>query len=129
MVDPAYTRGDFRGLLSYIRNLKLRHATFTVMTPLPGTELYASREGELLSRKPEMYDMLHALLPTTLPLPDFYDEMAGLWQRAVPFHRSLPLLWKFGLRGMMLRIRVFSAFLQKVRASHRDYDVASAGGD
>jgi len=68
MVDPAYTREDFRNLLAHVRRLKHKYATFTVMTPLPGTELYAAREGELLSRKPELYDMIHALLPTTLPL-------------------------------------------------------------
>jgi hypothetical protein len=48
------------------------------ITGLPGTQIYAEREQELLSHKPELFDMVHALLPTKLPLPDFYAEYAKL---------------------------------------------------
>jgi radical SAM superfamily enzyme YgiQ (UPF0313 family) len=121
MVDPDYSRDDFRALKAYVRKLKLSYATFTVMTPLPGTELHAGREAELLSTRPELYDMLHTLLPTRLPLPDFYDEMANLYAGAVPLHRSLPPLLRFGLHGLLLRIRLFGTFLKKVRVAHLDY--------
>ena len=121
MVDPAYTREDFRAMLSHVRRLKHTYATFTVMTPLPGTALHASREKELLSDKPELYDMLHALLPTTLPLQEFYAEMTTLWTKAVPFHRVIPTLARFGLRGMLTRIRLFGRFLDKARRLHLDY--------
>ncbi len=121
MVDPAYTGEDFRSMLAHVRRLKHRYATFTVMTPLPGTELHAARENELLSRRPEMYDMLHALLPTTLPLEEFYHEMANLWTNAVPFYRVLPTLFRFGPRGMLTRIRLFGRFLEKARNLHLDY--------
>jgi radical SAM superfamily enzyme YgiQ (UPF0313 family) len=121
MVDPAYTREDFRALLAHARKLKHKYATFTVMTPLPGTELHAARAGELLSRKPELYDMVHTLLPTTLPLPEFYKEMAELWVKAVPLYRVIPTLARFGLRGMLTRIKLFSLFLQKARSAHLDY--------
>ncbi|MHB8709035.1 MAG: B12-binding domain-containing radical SAM protein [Desulfuromonadales bacterium] len=121
MVDPAYTREDFRALNAYIRELKLTYATFTVMTPLPGTELHASRRHELLSDKPELYDMLHALLPTRLPLPEFYQEMAKLYSGAVPMYRSLPTLLRYGMHGLLLRLRLFGVFLARVRAAHLDY--------
>lgn len=121
MVDPAYTREDFRALTSYIRKLKLTYATFTVMTPLPGTELHATRRDALLSDKPELYDMLHALLPTRLPLPEFYAEMAKLYSGAVPMYRSLPTLLRYGLHGLLLRLRLFGTFLQRVRTAHLDY--------
>lgn len=121
MVDPAYSRDDFRNLLAHVRRLKHTYATFTVMTPLPGTELHASREQEILSDKPELYDMLHALLPTTLPLPEFYAEMTTLWTKAVPFHRVIPTLARFGPRGMLTRIRLFGRFVEKARRLHLDY--------
>lgn len=121
MVDPAYTREDFRSLLAYVRRLKHKYATFTVMTPLPGTRLHAEREREILSRKPELYDMLHALLPMKLPPAEFYQEMANLWAKAVPFHRIIPTLARFGLRGMLQRIRLFGIVLKKIRAAHLDY--------
>jgi radical SAM superfamily enzyme YgiQ (UPF0313 family) len=121
MVDPAYTREDFAHLLAHVRRLKHKYATFTVLTPLPGTQLYAEREADLLSRKPELYDMVHALLPTKLPLPEFYEECARLWTNAVPFHRILPALARFGLWGMLQRIRLFGIFLRKARLAHLDY--------
>lgn len=121
MVDPAYTREDFRNLQSYVRQMKHKYATFTVLTPLPGTQLYAEREQDLLSRKPELFDMVHALLPTKLPLKDFYAEYARLWTNAVPFYRVLPALARFGMHGMLQRIRLFGTFLEKVRTAHLDY--------
>ena len=121
MVDPAYTREDFSALLAHARRLKHKYATFTVMTPLPGTELHAARESELLSRKPELYDMVHALLPTTLPLPEFYRELTNLWVKAVPLYRVIPTLARFGPRGMLLRIKLLGRFLDKARAACLDY--------
>jgi len=121
MVDPAYTREDFRNLLAYVRQMKHKYATFTVLTPLPGTQLYAERESELLSRQPELFDMVHALLPTRLPLKEFYAEYAKLWTRAVPLYRMLPTLARFGAHGMLQRIRLFGVFLKKVHSAHLDY--------
>jgi hypothetical protein len=65
--------------------------------------------------------MVHALLPTKLPLKEFYAEYANLWTKAVPFHRVVPALARFGIHGMLLRIRLFGRFLQKVRTAHLDY--------
>ncbi len=121
MVDPAYDRDDFRGLIAYVRRMKHSYATFTVLTPLPGTRLYAERETELLSHKPELYDMLHSLLPTRLPLQEFYTEYARLWTRAVPLYRVLPAMARFGARGMWQRVRLFGTFLGKIRRAHLDY--------
>jgi radical SAM superfamily enzyme YgiQ (UPF0313 family) len=121
MVDPAYTREDFRNLLAYVRRMKHTYATFTVLTPLPGTQLYAQRRQELLSHQPELFDMVHALLPTKLPLRDFYAEYARLWMRAVPLYRVLPTLTRFGLHGMLQRMRLLGAFLKKAKAGYLDY--------
>lgn len=121
MIDPDYGRDDFRAMRDYVRGLKLRYPTFTVMTPLPGTELHARREGEILSRKPELYDMLHALLPTRLPLPDFYAELARLYQTTVPLLTSLGTMLRFGPRGMWIRLKVLGGILARIRQGHLDY--------
>ena len=121
MVDPDYAREDFAALKNYVRRLKLKYATFTVMTPLPGTELHEAVQDRLLTTKPELYDMLHALVPTRLPLQEFYQEMARLYTSAVPMHRSLPALMKFGVHGMLLRMKLFGAFLKRVKQFHLEY--------
>jgi hypothetical protein len=47
--------------------------------------------------------------------------MARLYANAVPLRRALPLVLKFGLHGMLLRMKLFAAFLKQVRAFHLDY--------
>ncbi len=121
MVDPAFTHEDFTSLMAYVRRMRHKYISFTVLTPLPGTALFATREQELLSRKPELYDMLHALLPTTLPMEEFYKEFANLWTKSVPLYRVLPTLLRFGLHGMLVRIRLFNRVLAKCRKLHLDY--------
>jgi hypothetical protein len=70
--------------------------------------------------------MLHALIPTRLPLPVFYDELAKLYEKAIPLHRVLPTLFKFGWRNLGVRLRLFGVFLAKVRRAHLDYEKESA---
>jgi len=121
MVDPSYTREDFAALKAHVREMKHNYATFTVMTPLPGTELYRSNQSRMLSHRPELFDMLHTLLPTTLPLEEFYKEMIELYKTAMPLHRSLPPLLRFGLHGMLLRVKMFGKFLTRMQQAHLDY--------
>ena len=121
MVDPDYSWDDFRALTAYVRRLRLNCVNFTILTPLPGTALRAARERDLISEKPELCDMLHALVPTRLPMQEFYREMDRLYTKAVPWYRSLPVLLKFGLHGLVLRLKLFSAFRQKVLQAHLDY--------
>lgn len=121
MVNPDYSREDFKALIAHVRRMGHTYATFTVMTPLPGTELYEQNKDRLLSTKPELFDMLHSLLPTRLLLQEFYQEMTVLYSRAVPFHRTLPVLLRYGLHGLLLRLRLFSKFLKKMQRAHLDY--------
>lgn len=121
MVSPDYDRDDFSALVAYIRKLRLKYATFTVMTPLPGTQLYEEVKERLLTDRPEFFDMLHVLVPPRLPLPEFYAQMAALYAGAVPLHRSLPPLLRYGIHGMLLRMKLFGAFLSRMKQLHRDY--------
>ncbi|HVN71002.1 MAG TPA: radical SAM protein [Desulfomonilia bacterium] len=121
IVDPAFTREDFSSLLAYVRKMKHKYFIFTVLTPLPGTELHDTRGNELLSLKPELYDLLHTVLPTTLPLQEFYKEFANLWKKALPLYKVVPRVFRFGLHGMLLHIRLFNRFLRKIKLMHLDY--------
>jgi radical SAM superfamily enzyme YgiQ (UPF0313 family) len=117
MIDPAYSKEDFLALHRYIRQLKLRHVSFTILTPLPGSEMYRKEAGTLLSRKPELYDLLHAVVPTRLPLSTFYAEVARLYSRAVPLHRYIPITLKLGIHGILLRMRILKKFLLYLRTA------------
>ncbi len=79
LVDPLWERADFDALIEYVRKLHISFLQFTVLTPLPGTELFQEKLGALTTRNYEMFDFLHSVLPTKLPLPEFYENMARLY--------------------------------------------------
>lgn len=79
LVDPNWEKSDFDALIDYVRTLKISFPQFTVLTPLPGTQLYEEKEGELISREYEKFDFFHTVLPTKLPLEEFYENLARLY--------------------------------------------------
>ena len=101
IVDPDYGHREFAALRAYVRRLKLRWPTFSVLTPLPGTVLFEEMKERLVTTNYELYDLLHAVLPTRLPLAEFYRELAGLWRGAYPpWKQKLAWLY-FSLRYLL----------------------------
>jgi hopanoid C-3 methylase len=47
----------------------------TVATPYPGTELWLTEARKLTTQDYRLFDIQHAVLPTTLPLHEFYSEL------------------------------------------------------
>ncbi len=79
IVDPEETVEGFARLRQYVERLRIRTTQFTVLTPLPGTDLFAQVKESIVTRNHELFDGLHAVLPTKLPLPDFYNELSKLY--------------------------------------------------
>lgn len=79
IVDPDYDETDFRKLRDYVRRHAIPNAWFTVLTPLPGTALFEQVQEVLTTRDWEMFDLVHAVLPTKLGLERFYREYARLY--------------------------------------------------
>ncbi|MDR5695381.1 MAG: radical SAM protein [Armatimonadota bacterium] len=82
IVDPNDGPNEFSRLRAYVRRLRIRTPTFSVLTPLPGTQLFETLRQRLTTTNYELFDLLHAVLPTRLPLPEFYREMARLYRSA-----------------------------------------------
>ncbi len=81
IVDPAWTADDFNQLSDYVRQKRITHTQFTVLTPLPGTQLYRERRAELLTDDYSCFDTLHAVVPTRLPREEFYRHFADLYRQ------------------------------------------------
>ncbi|MEW6425163.1 MAG: radical SAM protein [Bacillota bacterium] len=88
IVDPEFTKREFTKLKNYIKRLKIAQPYFTVLTPLPGTELFENVRERIVSLNYEFFDFLHAVLPTRLSLAEFYKEFTGLYRAAYlrPYH-------------------------------------------
>ncbi|MGQ9510042.1 MAG: B12-binding domain-containing radical SAM protein [Thermodesulfobacteriota bacterium] len=85
IVDPDYNLEDFRRLKDYILNRGIKTPTFSVLTPLPGTELFRELREKLTTKNYNLFDVAHAVLPTRLPLKEFYQEFCSLYQ--LPYSR------------------------------------------
>jgi radical SAM superfamily enzyme YgiQ (UPF0313 family) len=85
IVDPAFDHEDFRRLSEFVERNNLTHPVFTILSPFPGTDLYNMVKETLITEGFELIDFFHAVLPTKLPLDEFYEEFLGLYRRAYPF--------------------------------------------
>ncbi len=91
IVDPDYRKEDFDHLRQYVLEHRIQTPTFSVLTPLPGTPLYQEKEEKLTERNYDLFDIAHAVLPTRLPLIEFYQEYARLWDTPYSKYR---LIWE-----------------------------------
>lgn len=128
IVRPEFDHEDFAGLRRYVRELELDYASFAVLTPLPGTDLYDQVRDRLITRDTDFFDFIHTVLPTRLPLEEFFEELMGLYRSAVPPMRQLRLLRKFPLgewpalfarsHSTFKRFRTIAADYQKCQEKH-----------
>ncbi|MGA2329434.1 MAG: radical SAM protein [Bryobacteraceae bacterium] len=121
IVRPEFKKEDFAAFGPYCRKLKLRYATFAVLTPLPGTDLYEEVQDRLITRNYDLVDFIHTLLPTALPLEEFYEELYRLYTRTIPFHKQLSLLRKLPLKEIPSMLAKSRRVLKRLRTAYLDY--------
>ena len=74
IVDPAWDAARFRTIREFALSVpEIVH--LTVMTPYPGTEIWHTESRRLTTRDYRLFDIQHAVVPTTLPLDEFYREL------------------------------------------------------
>ncbi len=83
IVDPAWDHEDFARLRAWIEETGAYNSGFSVLTPLPGTDLWETAKHGVLTQNWEMFDIVHAVIPTKLPLADFYEEYSRLWRHVL----------------------------------------------
>jgi radical SAM superfamily enzyme YgiQ (UPF0313 family) len=121
IVRPDFTGDDFDSCRDYVRALKLSFAGFSVLTPLPGTDLYDQVKDSLLTDDYDFFDFFHTLLPTTLPLADFYHRYYRLAAGAVPRHRQAGMLRKIRPRDLPDLLARQQRYLHRLRDLYLDY--------
>ena len=80
IVDPDWDIADFAKLHEWIERAGSYSSGFSVLTPLPGTDLWDEVEDQVTTTDWRLFDLEHAVLPTRLPLERFYAEYAELWR-------------------------------------------------
>jgi hopanoid C-3 methylase HpnR len=74
IVDPQWDVERFRQIREWALAVpEIVH--LSVMTPYPGTEIWHTEARALTSLDYRLFDIQHAVLPTRLPLAEFYREL------------------------------------------------------
>ena len=79
IADPDWDRKRFAIVREWCLDIP-EIVTVSVNTPYPGTESWHTESRRVTTRDYRLYDIQHAVLPTRLPLPDFYDELVKTQQ-------------------------------------------------
>jgi hopanoid C-3 methylase len=123
LVRPEFDRQDFADLRKYCLSLDLPFIGFSVLTPLPGTDLYDEVKGHMITSNYDYFDFFHTLLPTTLPAPDFYQELATLFKRSRSLKNQLRLMGKYRLRDLPSLFKAYGGLMARLKNLAEDYAV------
>ncbi len=74
IADPSWDRRRFEVVRQWCLEIP-EIVNISVNTPYPGTESWHTESRRVTTRDYRLYDIQHAVLPTTLPLPEFYGEL------------------------------------------------------
>ncbi len=74
IADPAWDRRQFEVIREWCLEIP-EIVNISINTPYPGTETWLTESRRLSTRDYRLFDIQHAVLPTKLPLAEFYREL------------------------------------------------------
>lgn len=95
LIDPTWDETDFHNLWDFVAEQKLHRAGYTILTPLPGTTLFAELSSVLQDQPWFKYDMHHVLWEPKLGVERFFELYAETWRRSVLNIRGDKKLWQW----------------------------------
>ena len=89
IVTQDYEAHDFENLHRYVESKELGLPLYFVLTPFPGTVTYDKVRDQIFLRDYDFYDLLHTVLPTKLPVREFYAHFSRLYGAIEPLRRGI----------------------------------------
>lgn len=83
LVDPDWGEREFQELWDFVARHGFQRAGYTILTPLPGTELHAKLAPILAGQPWFKYDMHHVLWEPRLGAKRFFELYAETWRRSI----------------------------------------------
>ena len=121
IADPDWDRERFRVLREWCMEIP-EIVNISVNTPYPGTETWATEAGRLATRDYRLFDIQHAVLPTRLPLPTFYEELVATQQVLNRKHLGAKQIWGAAKKVARLLARGQTNFLRMLFKFNSVYD-------
>ncbi len=121
IIRPEFDKEDFRQFAEYCLDLGFNFIGFSVLTPLPGTDLYDECKDRFIVHNYDYFDFIHTILPTKLPLKEFYRELFSLYGRTRSPRNQIAFLEKYPLQEIPALLKMVYRFSKKFSAIHNDY--------
>jgi radical SAM superfamily enzyme YgiQ (UPF0313 family) len=121
IVNPDFTVEDFRRLEKEAMAVCPAEVSFSVLSPSPGTPSWREHEHEFICDPYRFYDCMHSVLPTRLPLKQFYQHFGRLTSLSL---RANPLRVnriRVPFRDFIRAIVGGTKYVFSLQAIHRDY--------
>jgi len=83
LVDPDWEEWQFEELWEFVRTHHFERAGYTILTPLPGTDLFQKLAPVLRDQPWFKYDMHHLLYEPRLGARRFFELYAQTWRRSI----------------------------------------------
>jgi len=101
IADPDWDHERFRIVREWCLEMP-DVINISVNTPYPGTESWLTDGRRLETRDYRLFDIQHAVLPTKLPLDEFYQELVTTQRAIMRKHLDWHQLWDAG--GIVARL-------------------------
>lgn len=91
LARPHFVKSNFDELIRDIQTIAPDYLQLTILTPQPGTPAYkkARAAGDITTNNRLLYDFQHAVVPTALPLHEFYEQYVRVPQESMPIFQML----------------------------------------
>jgi radical SAM superfamily enzyme YgiQ (UPF0313 family) len=83
LVDPDWDEWQFQELWDFVKTHHFEKAGYTILTPLPGTDLFQKLAPVLAGQPWFKYDMHHLLYEPRLGAKRFFELYAETWRRSI----------------------------------------------
>lgn len=83
LVDPDWEEAQFEELWDFVASNGFQRAGYTILTPLPGTELFQKLAPILHGQPWFKYDMHHLLWEPRVGAKRFFELYAETWRRSI----------------------------------------------
>ena len=79
VIPNDYDLNDFKAMRDFASSYKVSYAGYTILTPMPGSIYYEEMKDQIIDHDLSKYNFFNCVLPTKIPLEDFYQNVGSLW--------------------------------------------------
>lgn len=89
VLTQDYEPVDFENLQRFVDAKELGLPLYFILTPFPGTITHGKMKDQIFLHDYDYYDLLHTVIPTKIPIEDFYAHFSKLYGAIEPLRRGI----------------------------------------